>query len=225
MKQFALPSWKNVLTIVAHPDDESFGLGAVLSTFIESGTSVSVLCFTRGEASSLHGVLGNLSTIRGEELRSAAREIGIADVHLKEFPDGGLEEIDVDKLAKEARDIAAVKKLDGILAFDSSGVTGHHDHIRATAVALWVASELQVGLLGWTVPTSVAQTLNEEFGSTFAGHTDEEIDIEITVDRSRQRRAIACHPSQALPGSLLWRRLELLSDRENLRWLHKPTLA
>ena len=225
MKQFALPTWKSVLVIVAHPDDESFGLGAVLSTFIESGTSVSVLCFTRGEASTLHGVLGNLSTIRVEELQSAARELGIADVHLKAFRDGGLEEIDVDRLADEARDIAAANKLDGILAFDSSGVTGHHDHIRATAVALRVATELQVGLLGWTIPTSVAQILNEEFGSTFAGHTDEEIDIEITVDRSRQRRAIDCHPSQALPGSLLWRRLELLSDHENLRWLHKPNLA
>jgi LmbE family N-acetylglucosaminyl deacetylase len=36
------------LAVVAHPDDESFGLGAVLSAFIDSGTRVSVLCFTRG---------------------------------------------------------------------------------------------------------------------------------------------------------------------------------
>jgi hypothetical protein len=25
-----------------------------------------------------------------------------------------------------------------------------------------------------------------------------------------------------VPGSVLWRRLELLGDREHLRWLHDP---
>ena len=31
--------------------------------------------------------------------------------------------------------------------------------------------------------------------------------------------SVTCHPSQAVPGSALWRRLELLGDREHLRWL------
>jgi LmbE family N-acetylglucosaminyl deacetylase len=44
----SLPDWKRLLVIVARPDDESFGLGAVLSTFIHTGTDASVLCFTRG---------------------------------------------------------------------------------------------------------------------------------------------------------------------------------
>jgi LmbE family N-acetylglucosaminyl deacetylase len=40
------------LAVIAHPDDESFGLGAVLAAF-GAGTQVRVLCFTRGEASTL----------------------------------------------------------------------------------------------------------------------------------------------------------------------------
>ena len=32
----------------------------------------------------------------------------------------------------------------------------------------------------------------------------------------------ACHPSQAVPESLLWRRLDLLGDHEYLRWLRRP---
>ena len=41
--------------------------------------------------------------------------------------------------------------------------------------------------------------------------------------RERQLQAVACHPSQALPGSVLWRRLELLGDHEHLRYLRKDS--
>jgi N-acetylglucosamine malate deacetylase 2 len=43
----------------------------------------------------------------------------------------------------------------------------------------------------------------------------------VPVDRSLQLAAVACHPSQAVPGSVLWRRLELLGDEEHLRWLRR----
>ena len=47
----ALPRWRRVLAVVAHPDDESFALGALLDRFVTAGAEVSVLCLTHGEAS------------------------------------------------------------------------------------------------------------------------------------------------------------------------------
>ena len=222
MTKSSLPNWKTLLVIIAHPDDESFGLGAVLSSFIESGADVSVLCFTRGGASTLRGVDGDLSTIRAKELEAAALELGVADVHLRDFPDGGLQEIDLPTLLEEAVAIAKLKRPDGILAFDTSGVTGHPDHIQATAVASRLATEWGLALLGWTLPKNVAKSLNDEFGSSLAGHEDGEIDFEISVNREKQRRAIERHLSQLSPDSMLWRRLELQSDKEYLRWLYHP---
>ena len=218
----SLPNWKKLLVIVAHPDDESFGLGAVLSTFIESGTDVSVLCFTRGEASTLRSVDGDLSTIRAKELKAAALEMGVSEVHLQNFPDGGLQSIAVPSLLNEAAAISKLKEPDGILAFDTSGVTGHPDHIQATVVASRLATQLGVGLLGWTLPRTVANSLNDEFGSSLAGYEEGEIDFVISVNREKQRRAVECHPSQLAPGIMLWRRLELQSEKECLRWLHHP---
>ncbi|WP_327727492.1 hypothetical protein OG250_10135 [Streptomyces sp. NBC_00487] len=40
-----------------------------------------------------------------------------------------------------------------------------------------------------------------------------------SVPRERQYRAIACHASQSSDNPVLWRRLELLGDREYLRVL------
>jgi uncharacterized OsmC-like protein len=77
-------------------------------------------------------------------------------------------------------------------------------------------------VLGWTVPEDVAKQLNEEVGTSFAGHSADAVDLVLPVDRTRQRVASLAHASQAVPTSVLWRRLELLGDVEHLRWLRRP---
>ena len=217
-----LPSWRSVLAVVAHPDDESFGLGAVLAGFADAGAAVAVLCYTHGESSTLHGVQGDLATVRAAELADAAAVLGVDPVQLAGYPDGALTEIDLDDLSAHAIDLAGKVGADGLLVFDTSGVTGHPDHARATVAALAAADALGLPVLGWTVPTTVATTLNKEYGAGFTGHDPADIDLVVALDRTRQLAAVACHPSQAVPGSLLWRRLELLGDVENLRWLRPP---
>jgi len=108
----------------------------------------------------------------------------------------------------------------GLLVFDSAGVTGHPDHMAATAAGLLAAEMLNLPVLGWTLPETVAAQLNQELGASFIGHPDQEIDLRVSLDRTRQRVASHAHKSQALPSSVLWRRLELLGDSESLRWLH-----
>ncbi len=87
-----LPHWERVLVVVAHPDDESFGLGAVLSSFVDAGADVSVLCFTQGEASTLHGVEGDLAdrpTRRAGRRRCGARHLLGDAARLSRWRPGG----------------------------------------------------------------------------------------------------------------------------------------
>lgn len=215
-----LPPARSVLAICAHPDDESFGLGALLDRFAERGTDVAVLCFTKGEASTL-GIPGPaLGELRRAELAAAAAELGVARVVLLDQPDGSLSSVPLDELAAAVTTMADEVNADLLVVFDAGGVTGHPDHSRATDAALVGAPALPA--LGWVVPCQVAAALNSELGTSFVGRSDDEIDVVLPVDRDRQRRAIARHESQCTANAVLERRLALLGDTESMRWLRPP---
>lgn len=218
----ALPDWSRVLVVVAHPDDESFGLGAVVDAFSSAGAEVNVLCLTEGEASTL-GTGINLARMRRDELGAASRALGVAGAALHHHPDGELGRVCRHVLAGEVMDEVGDHRADGLLVFDSSGVTGHPDHAAATAAAVLAAEVLDLPVLAWTIPAEVAAQLNDELGvSAFSGTPADDIDVTVRVDRTRQVEACRAHHTQAVPTSPLWRRLELLDDREHLRWLRPP---
>ena len=214
-----LPEWDAVLAVVAHPDDESFGLGAILDAFAGAGTRTTVLCLTRGEASTIHGVSGDLTAVRASELEKAARALGVSATELADHPDGALAAVDRAVLAAEIASAAARTHAEGLLVFDPSGISGHPDHVAATAAALDAAEHDGIPVLAWTLPQVVADRLRREFGVDFLGHDVADIDLVLPVSRDRQRVASLAHASQAIPTSVLWRRLELLGDREYLRWV------
>jgi LmbE family N-acetylglucosaminyl deacetylase len=217
--ELVLRSAASVLAVCAHPDDESFGLRAVLHHLATTGTTVSVLCFTHGEASTLGTTAGALHEVRRDELMAAAAELGIDHVELLDYPDGGLESVPLEMLAADVTRMVNAAKADLLLVFDEGGVTGHPDHHRATLAALHGASELPV--LAWTLPRRVAEVLNAEFATAFAGRDQDQIDLMLGVNRDAQRRAISRHLSQSVHNPVLWRRLELLEGREALRWLRR----
>lgn len=218
-----LPPWGSVLVVVAHPDDESFGLGGLVAALADTGAEVEVLCLTRGEASSLGGELADLATIRAEELAVAGAELGTSTTILLERPDGHLGDLAQEELVADVLTAVERHRPDGLLVFDPrGGVTGHEDHAAASRAAISAAEVSGIPVLGWALPTEVADELNAEYGAAFIGYPAHDLDISLDVDRARQQRAIAAHASQAVPGSVLWRRLELLGNREHLRWLVRP---
>ena len=213
------PAWKSVLSVVAHPDDEYVGLGAVLDAFIFAGATVRVLCLTHGQAWALDEAPGDLAALRGAETASAVDVLGASRAQLSAGLDGALSMVSPMRLAAQVVAEAEACHADGLLAFDAAGLAGHLDQVAATLAALTAAEVLTLPVLGWTFPESVAAQLSQEFGAGIAGDRDNDIDLRVSFERARQRVASHAQLEQTLPGSAPWRRLQLLADTGCLRWL------
>ncbi len=217
-----LPTWRSVLAVIAHPDDESFGLGAVIGQLTANGTTVHVLCYTRGEASTLNETGADLRRAREGELRQASAELGVSGITLLDYPDAGLAGVPAAELSARAAGLAVRTGAEALLAFDDTGITGHPDHKAATRAAVQAAGRAGLPVLAWTLPAAVATQLRAETGQDFAGQQAGGIDLCVRVDRDRQRRAALLHASQISPAAVLWRRLQLQGECEHLRWLIPP---
>lgn len=217
-----LPAWASILAVVAHPDDETFGLGAVLDRMAASGTAAHILCFTHGEASTLNESGADLRRAREQELRQASDELGAASCTLLDYPDGRLAGVPPGDLVRHVSGLAGRLHASGLLVFDETGITGHPDHQAATRAAVAAAAAAGLPVLAWTLPAAIAGRLREETGQPFAGQPPDSIDLCVRVDRARQRRAALMHATQVSPTAVLWRRLQLQADCEHLRWLIPP---
>lgn len=145
---------KKILAVLAHPDDESFGLGGTLALYAQKGYDTYYVCATRGEAGSadpefLNG-FKDTAEMRTDELMRAAKELGLKEVHFLGYRDSGMpgtepnhhpdaqinhpiEEV-AGKVVKHIRDI----KPDVVITFDPIGGYKHPDHIhiqKATVLA------------------------------------------------------------------------------------------
>ncbi len=214
-----LPRWRRVLVVVAHPDDETFGLGGLVHELASGGAAVHVLCYTHGEASALTQPGADLYQMRAAELRQASAELGVSGVTLLDYADGELAAIPAAELARHVHDLTARHRPGGLLVFDENGITGHPDHQAATRAAVLAAAEAGLPVLAWALPAAIAARLREETGQAFAGQPPDRIDLCVRVNREAQRKAALLHASQLSPTAVLWRRLQLAGDCEHLRWL------
>jgi N-acetylglucosamine malate deacetylase 2 len=217
-----LPRAAYVLAVVAHPDDESFGVGAVLVAFVRAGSTVSVFSLTRGAAGQAAATASDLAQVRTEELAAAAAALGIERIAALDYPDGALASVPLEELVRTVHDAIASAHADLLVVFDETGITSHPDHQRATRAAVAAAQDTGLPVLAWCLPEDVAKALNQEFSTAFVGRDAHGVDVTIEVDRSRQWTAITRHCSQAKQFPLVARRLELLGNREHLRWLVPP---
>ena len=85
---------KVLLSVLAHPDDESFGMGGTLAYYADQGVDVYLICATRGEVGEVAPeYLKNYHSIgelREAELRCASAHLGLAGIHFMDYRDSGM---------------------------------------------------------------------------------------------------------------------------------------
>lgn len=78
---------------MAHPDDVDFGSAGTIAQWVESGIEVSYCIITDGDAGGFDPAVprDQIGSIRRDEQRAAAKEIGVDDVRFLGYPDGRLQ--------------------------------------------------------------------------------------------------------------------------------------
>ncbi|MGI8775237.1 MAG: PIG-L deacetylase family protein [Actinomycetota bacterium] len=136
---------RTLAVVVAHPDDDAYGISSVVALHADDpGFRFVLVHATDGEGGSIAEGSGatreTLGATRREEDRRAWMELGrIPDRHeWFGYPDGGLAGVDPDELEVRIVDIFAEERPDVVLTFGPDGITGHPDHIvisQATTAA------------------------------------------------------------------------------------------
>jgi LmbE family N-acetylglucosaminyl deacetylase len=151
-------SRRRLMAVLAHPDDESLGVGGALAKYASQGVEVFLLTATRGDRGCYRGHRAGdgehpgqeaLARLREVELRAAAAELGIREVSLLDYPDQGLDRADPrEAVAAIAGHLRRVRP-DVVLTFGPDGAYGHPDHIAisqfTTAAAVAAADPALAG--------------------------------------------------------------------------------
>src|SRR5262249_62066351 len=89
-----------LMAVLAHPDDESLGVGGTLAKYASEGADVFLLTATRGDSGRYRGHRPGdpkhpgssaLANIREAELRAAASALGVREVSLLDYHDQHLD--------------------------------------------------------------------------------------------------------------------------------------
>lgn len=129
-----------LLAILAHPDDESLGVGSTLAKYAAEGVEIHLICATRGE----RGWTGReeenpgpvaLGKIRERELMYAAKVLGITKIYFLDYMDGDLDQADGREAVERIASIIREVRPQVALTFGPDGAYGHPDHIAVSQFA------------------------------------------------------------------------------------------
>jgi LmbE family N-acetylglucosaminyl deacetylase len=153
---------KKILAVLAHPDDESFGMGGTLALYARNGTDVYLVCATKGEAGEVDSQYlleyNSIAERREAELMCAAGILGMRNVYFLGYRDSGMpgtgdnEHPDafinapLEKVTGEVVHYIRELKPDLVLTFDPVGGYHHPDHIHihnATVAAFKAAADAE----------------------------------------------------------------------------------
>lgn len=208
-----------VLSIWAHPDDETYLAGGLMAMARDLGLPVVCVSATAGE----HGTDDpetwppeRLGRLRRDEAAAAMGILGVEDHRWLEWPDGGLADLDAEAAISRIGNLLDGVAPDTVLTFGADGMTFHPDHVtmHELVTQAWRRGDRSSRLLYATSEQEhrrrFAERLEEwgvymtdERPQPFAAH---ELAVHLVLDddaMDRKLAALRAMPSQTAPAMAL----------------------
>ena len=193
-------SFKKVLCIQPHPDDNEIGMGGIVAKLVQNGCEVHYLTVTNGDMGNkdLTATPEETARQRHAETIAAGKCLGVSEFHFLDHGDGTLN--DVLSLSIEIAAVIRRVQPQAIFAPDPwLHYECHLDHVvtgRAAANAFLMAGRVHFPDDGATQPCPL-----QAIGFYFTSKPNTVIDITDTFEKKFE--AIALHDSQMDPQTLM----------------------
>lgn len=185
-----------LMCILAHPDDETLGVGGALAKYASEGIETYVVTATRGERGRFgdapHPGLETVGQVREKELRSAAAILGVREVSFLDYIDGDVDKADPDEAITRIVQQIRRNQPQVVVTFGPEGGYGHPDHIAisqlATAAAVCAADASFAPAVG--AAHRIAKLYYVEWGrGKMEAYQRAFREIKMTVDGQERRAA------------------------------------
>ncbi|GIF72519.1 PIG-L deacetylase family protein [Asanoa siamensis] len=157
-----------IVSIWAHPDDESYLAGGVMAAAVAAGSRVVCVSATAGERGTDDPVRWppeRLGPVRRWEAAAALAVLGVREHHFLGYSDGSLAGLDPAAPVGTLTALLDDVRPDTILTFGPEGMTFHPDH---QAVSRWVsAAWAAAGRPGRLLHAVMSSDHLEEWGPTY----------------------------------------------------------
>ncbi len=196
-----------IMSVWAHPDDESFTAAGIMATAVKNGQPVICITATKGEAGiqdESRWPAAKLGQIRASELKQALKHIGISEHHWLDYHDGHCREVSRTEAVNKLKHLIEVYKPDTILTFGPDGITGHNDH---QTVSMWVR-EATAG-----TNIDVYHSVEEKHRySKYMVEADKKFNIYFNIDKPPVYSARRCAIAFKLPKNIVDKKYEALKS-------------
>lgn len=157
-----------IVSIWAHPDDETYLSGGTMAAAVANGQQVVCVSATAGEHGTDDPVTwppARLARVRRWEAAAAMAILGVTDHRWLGYPDGGLSPLDPAQPVERIGDLLDEVRPDTILTFGPDGGTFHPDH---QTVSRWVGHAWErAGRRGRVLHACFTDQRLREWGPTF----------------------------------------------------------
>lgn len=192
---------KNILCVIAHPDDEAFGPSGTLA-LLSKKHNVHIVCVTDGASDvRFHPMGEKLAAIRSKELQQSAKIIGTKSVHFLSYKDGSLCNNLYHEIAKKIEELCESLDVRLLITQEPRGVSGHLDHVALSMISTFVYEKrLSIDAVWYSCITrEVRASIPNYFIHFPDGYDRKDIDliVDISAVMDQKIAAIKCHASQA----------------------------
>lgn len=134
-------TYKKVLIIYPHPDDEVLSCAGLIKKLRRTGAVVTLVFLTKGEKGTPKAEINAiLKEVRTEEAKRSAAVLGVSRLISKDFGDGELPK-KIGEITQYIRELCKEKQPDLVITFDQTGIYGHPDHIVCSEVVTDILSK------------------------------------------------------------------------------------